>query len=83
MEMRTNPSGWEAPKPPMRIISPETIARQMLDAGPASDTRSKPRLGSLKFNGFTGTGFAHPNPILPPVETRRRTGRMIVPSGSI
>jgi len=38
------------------------IAREKLAPGPAKLTHIISRFGFLKFRGFTGTGFAQPNP---------------------
>ncbi len=45
---------------------PNTKAIKRLDPGPAKLTFAEPYL-SLKLNGFTGTGFAQPNIMPPPV----------------
>ena len=88
--MESNTS-WSGPK--ISIIAglmtvilksvPAARARSMLETGPAIDTSRTPWRGFLKTMGFTGTGLAQPNAIIPRELTRSMMGRRIVPIGSI
>jgi hypothetical protein len=60
------------------------IAIKRLVAGPAKETFTIPHFLSLKFNGFTGTGFAQPKiGPWPKVKINKIKGKKIVPIGSM
>jgi len=72
--------------PKKRKSKPNTKATSRLEPGPAKLTHTPPHLGLRRFEGFTGTGFAHPKIMPPPVMFDimiRNKGKATEPIGSI
>ena len=64
-------------------ITEKTTAAAKFEAGPAKAVIAESRRGRLKFKGFIGVGFAHPNTNLPWDIINNKIGTITVPTGSI
>tara|TARA_Y100000310_G_scaffold297074_1_gene329835 strand:+ start:621 stop:1244 length:624 start_codon:yes stop_codon:yes gene_type:complete len=66
LNMNTRDS-FKTPRGRNRRANPKARAMARLEPGPAKLTKADPYFLSLRFKGFTGTGFAQPRIIPPPV----------------